>query len=203
MTFLTKDSSTTSVFFHTKLTDHGRRQLSLGKLSFNKLTILDREIDYSFPILDNIYEDNFIFSPKDSNPLTSQNLNGAEPISIPQPVIVGSRRMTGETESWGLFSSATSIENFRIDATKYLSYTTVTTSDINGSRTLPVGGLQNGGLVMAKFCAPAGGQPMLSGNTPFVCLWYRYTGTTSSITLDRSLPNFSSGAESVPLYFYP
>ncbi len=202
MSFLTRENNQ-NVFFHTKLTDRGRRLLSVGQLSFNKITILDQEIDYSFPIEDYIYENNFVFSPKDINRLTSQNLNGSDPINAQDPIIVGSKRITGDTLSMGFFSSATEVYDFKLDATKYLSATTITSSQVDGTRQLSIPGMQSGGLVMFKFSAPAGSQPPLSGNTPFVCLWYRYTGDTSTITLDRSLPNFSSGSRVIPTHFYP
>jgi hypothetical protein len=70
MSYLIQESSN---FINIKLTDTGRRLLSLGALTFNKVILSDREINYS--IARNEYDicKNRILSPKDDQPKISYN----------------------------------------------------------------------------------------------------------------------------------
>jgi hypothetical protein len=71
MSFLTNEPQT---FINIKLTDAGRRQLSLGKLTFTSAVFSDREIDYNVGRTTSFNLSNSrIMSPKDANPAFSLN----------------------------------------------------------------------------------------------------------------------------------
>jgi len=220
MSYLPQEPQT---FINIKLTDEGRRLLSLGQLTFSKAVLSDREINYGIDRIHgyNISCSNRVLSPKDSQPiLPSVNFDGtpAEPFQS-----IGSARqfVTASTESTGFFTGS-STTGWTIDITQSLGY-----SKISYSASTPSGGTtikMTGGTYF-----PAAGDLMFvswnpiqnsgytysTGHTvpqynPTLVAWYRVISSdsaTTSVSLDRNLPNFgatiSTSSQAVNAYFYP
>ena len=75
--FLPKEPNT---FINIKLTDAGRRLLSLGRLTFDKAALSDREINYGFnrqTINGYDIQNNRVIAPKDNHP-TFSNFDGSD-----------------------------------------------------------------------------------------------------------------------------
>lgn len=70
-----------SNFINIKLTDTGRRLLSLGALTFNKIVFSDREVNYAIGLNNYDICRNRILSPKDDNPTLSFNTSTSQSIS--------------------------------------------------------------------------------------------------------------------------
>jgi len=218
MSYLPNEPTT---FINIKLTDEGRRLLSLGQLTYDKAILSDREINYGIDRTGayDIGCCNRIIAPKDSAPTFSSPLNfdGSDAV----PITVGSAKqlVTATTESTGFFTGETNSWAFDFD--EYLGENTISYST----------GSPNGGNVvsMASLSGyfPSGGELVYipwepiqnSGKTydastlilsanPTNNLWYRVlsadTGTTL-VTLDRDVPDFGgvSTPQIINTYFYP
>ena len=198
--------------------------MSLGKLTFDKGVMSDREINYG--IVDDAQDydiacRNRIISPKDSSPTFSSpnSFDG----SAAFPIMLGSAKQVirKETESIGFFSGLTgSSASWEIDVDKCLGVGEIDyssnflTGDTDTVKLTPAITAQtNGSLVYIPWETPSGtgatGNELLSGN-PINSLWYRVlsadTGSTGSTTvrLDRPIPNFGTGAANkIKAYFYP
>lgn len=209
-----------TTFINIKLTDEGRRLLSLGKLNFSKAVITDREVNYgidrtgSYDILNNR-----ILAPKDAQPPFYENLDGTAAVSLIGPQIGSVRQIiTASTGSFGFFTGTTN--TFGIDTTKILG-----TSRLQYSASTPTG-TQEITVLSGGSYFPTGGEliyipwqtPLNSGATitsydqsmsanPVVGLWYRVFSANSStytIGLDRNTPNFNVATnQQFDIYFYP
>jgi hypothetical protein len=100
-----------STFINIKLTDLGRRQLSLGKLTFDKAILSDREVNYSInrPIPSNPEIANYsilknrILSPVDFHP-SFENFDGTEPMPLTGKQVVSAKQfVTATTVTAGMF----------------------------------------------------------------------------------------------------
>ena len=79
--FLPKEPTT---FINIKLTDTGRRLLSLGRLTYDKAALSDREINYGFDrqvVGGYDIQNNRVLAPKDNHP-TFTNLDGSDYIPL-------------------------------------------------------------------------------------------------------------------------
>jgi len=217
MSFLTPEPQT---FINIKLTDAGRRQLSLGKLSFAKAVFSDREIDYSvgrttsFDLIDSR-----VMSPKDANPFFTTNLDGSGAIALAGNQVTSSRQIaTATTATAGFFTGST--DSFAVDQTLYLGKASITysaTTTLSGGSTLifDSGGYtaKTGDLVFipwepiqnsGKTYSP---NTLLASGNPTNSLWYRVSATTAAlnVVLDRPVPNFGTTAttQAINAYFYP
>ena len=218
MSFLPPEPST---FINIKLTDVGRRQLSLGDLKFSTAVLSDREIDYSIDRT-GVYDItmNRVLAPKDDNPYFATNLDGTVPIELSAKQVTSAKQFTtATTVTAGFFTGTTGA--FGVDDTKYkgkriLSYSGSTPNGSNlitlsaGSYTPLAGDLmyigwqpiQNSGYTYVA-------NNTLSSGNPVNSLWYRVTAVTSptAIILDRPVPNFgttvSSSQQKLNAYFYP
>ncbi len=209
-------------FINIKLTDDGRKMLSLGQLNFSKAVLSDREINYGIDRTSG-YEipcSNRILSPKDSEPLLPlSNFDGTPPISLHS---IGSARqiVSASTSSTGFFTGSTS--NWAIDSTKTLGY-----SKISYSAQTPDGGTSiqmtggtyfpNAGDLMFVMWQPIqnsgktySSNTLISSGNSTVALWYRVLSAstgTSLVYVDRNLPDFgatiSTSSQAVNAYFYP
>lgn len=213
MSFLPQEPIT---FINIKLTDAGRKLLSLGQLTFDRAVFSDREINYG---IDNTgYYDiecsNRVLSPVDMQPFINTNLDGSASIPVYQ---VGSLRqiVSAATPSTGTFSGTP--DNWTYDNTAYIARATVTYS---AATTVPSGGTvitvrDYSGSTLTGLTPSA--MPLVyipwqpiqnSGNTytrndmvlsanPTVGLWYRVltastAGSSVSLSLDRNIPNFNN-----------
>lgn len=222
MSYLIQEPSN---FLNIKLTDTGRRLLSLGQLTFDKVILSDREINYV--IGRNGYDicSNKILSPKDDQPLFTQNFNGSSAVAlVGQNVGSAKQIVSALTQSTGFFSGAT--DYFTIKTTAGIGQgKPLGTAVINYSTTIPSGGTevyftpggysaQTGDLVYIpwepiQYSAITNSTPQIFSGRPEVALWYRVQGRTGNrLDLDRNVPNFGSAAiagsiQQIQCFFYP
>ncbi len=210
-------------FINVKLTDVGRRQLSLGNLVFVSAVFSDREINYGIDRNDKYsISNNRILSPLDVNPFFGSNFDGSLPLTLEGNQVTSAKQFsTGATDSYGMFTGATvSSASTSIDTTKLLGANTITysSSPLSGGSTvildsatyypnagdlvfIPWSPIQNSGATYVANIVPSG--------NPKVSLWYRVTAAdnpgTGEIALDRPTPDFGgeSTSQVVDTYFYP
>lgn len=208
-------------FINIKLTDDGRRMLSLGQLNFSKAIISDREIDYG---VDRVagYEiscSDRILSPMDAQPILPLiNFDGTPPLPFQS---IGSARqiVSASTSSTGFFTGSS--QNWAIDTTQTLGYSKITysASNLNGGTSIQMTGgtyFPNAGDLMFVMWEPpqnsgktySVSDAILSANST-IALWNRVLSAntgTSTVYLDRNLPNFgtiAASTQAVKAYFYP
>ncbi|MFA5066831.1 MAG: hypothetical protein WC466_02115 [Candidatus Izemoplasmatales bacterium] len=221
-----------SNFINMKLTDTGRRLLSLGALTFNKIIFSDREVNY-YMELNNSYNicRNRVLSPKDDHPKinfissTADSFDGTPAAQITSQTLTSARQIV---------SAMTSFAGFFTGDTNYWSIKTATTigegysigiAEIDYSATIPSGGTtvdfvsggytaQTGNLVFIpweppQYSAITNSSTLIYSGRPNVSLWYRVQGVTGlTMELDRAVPNFGSSSisgstQKVKAYFYP
>ena len=219
MSYLPNEPTT---FINIKLTDDGRRLLSLGQLTFNKGILSDREINYGID-RNGSYDIgccNRIIAPKDSAPGFSPALSFDGSSAFTISIGSAKQNITASTESTGFFTGSTNA--WAIDSTEILGSNTIdystyvpdgtnnVTMSNGGTAYLPTGGelmyvawqpVQNSGVTYSASTV------MFSGN-PTNTLWYRVLSAdtgTSIVTLDRAVPNFGATPTTQILntYFYP
>ena len=213
-------------FLNMKLTDTGRRLLSLGKLSFKKVVLSDREIDYR--IGRNSYNicENAILNVHDDNPLLSlSHFDGTPPTVIDGQNLGSARQIVSAlTENTGFFTGDTN--NFYINtATTEGSGSPLGIGVIDYSSFVPSGGTeitlsstsytaQTGDLVYIpwetiQYSAITNSTTQIFSGRPQVSLWYRVQSSTgNSFTVDRNIPSFgtapiASSNQKINTYFYP
>ncbi len=220
MSYLPNEPQT---FINIKLTDDGRRLLSLGQLTFNKALLSDREINYAIDRTGSydIGCCNRILSPKDAAPTFSLpiNFDGSDAF----PITVGSARqnITAQTESVGFFTGTTTGNTWAIDFNEYLGSNTIDYSTYvpDGTNIITVAGggtnyFPTPGDLMYVSWKPTSASgltydssTLVGSGTPFNNLWYRVLASntgTSAVTLDRNVPDFgASSTNIVNAYFYP
>lgn len=219
MSYLPSEPQT---FINIKLTDDGRRLLSLGQLTFSKAVLSDREVNYGIDRVNgySISCSNRVLSPKDAQPvlpLTNFDGTAAEPFQS-----VGSARqiVSAATLSTGFFTGSST--GWTIDQSKSFGYSKISysSSTPNGSTTIQMTGgtyFPTEGDLMFVMWAPIqnSGNTYSSGSSvplynPTVANWYRVVDAdagTSSVSVDRNLPNFgttiATSQQAVNAYFYP
>lgn len=219
MSYLPNEPTT---FINIKLTDEGRRLLSLGQLTFDKALLSDREINYGIDRTGayDIGCCNRIIAPKDVNPTFSAPNSFDGSAAVPLNITSAKQIITAATETTGFFTGSTNA--WAIDSDEYLGSNTIDystyvpdgTSDVTlasgGTGYFPTGGelvyipwqpIQNSGTTYSA-------DTMILSANPTNNLWYRVlsadTGTTT-MTLDRPVPDFGGAATSQVFntYFYP
>jgi hypothetical protein len=213
MSYILKESS---AFINAKLTDYGRKQLSLGKLNFSFWGLGDSEMDYQ--TLDSTFDlTTFnILRPKDNNP------------DIKYPLI----RLTTDTDFYQTLTNLQSFEQKVINQAKTRGFFTGTTDNLSAittnlgtyyinigkttnveftggtivSNIYEIGGFstqiepQVGDLVGIFYSHPNNPIPRTSliDSIPESILFYKIeglsgslSGGTLSIELDREVPDFS------------
>ncbi len=211
-------------FINIKLTDDGRRLLSLGRLTFNKALLSDREINYGIDRTGayDIGCCNRIIAPKDAAPTFALpvSFDGSDAVAI----TVGSARqiITAQTETTGFFTGSTSGTTWAIDFDEYLGSNTIDYSlyTPDGTNNVTVAGGGTGYFPFAGDLMYVPWEPVsasgltydssttVNSGTPFNNLWYRVLSAntgTSVVTLDRNVPNFGTPSTSqiINTYFYP
>jgi hypothetical protein len=209
-------------FINIKLTDDGRRMLSLGQLNFSKAILSDREVNYGIDRVSgyDISCSDRILSPKDAQPvLPLINFDGTLPVPFQS---IGSARqiVSAATSSTGFFTGST--QNWGVDLNKTFGY-----SKISYSASTPDGGTsiqmtggtyfpQAGDLMFVMWEPIQNSGKTYNSNTlvlsanSTIALWNRVISantSTSTVYLDRNLPNFgatnASSSQAVNAYFYP
>jgi hypothetical protein len=221
MSYLPNEPTT---FINIKLTDDGRRLLSLGQLTFNKAVLSDREVNYGIDRTGayDIGCCNRIIAPKDAAPKFALPLSfdGSEAT----PITVGSAKqiITAQTETTGFFTGTTTGVTWAIDFDEYLGSNTIDYSTYvpDGTNNVTVAGGGTGHFPVAGELMYIPWEPIsasgltydssttINSGTPFNSLWYRVLSAdtgTSIVTLDRNVPNFgaASTTQVINTYFYP
>jgi len=213
-------------FINMKLTDTGRRLLSLGRLTFAKVGLFDNEVNYSL-VTDN-YDvcNNMILNPQDDNPdVPTTSYDGSGFVTLDGQNLGSARQIvSAETESRGFFTGDTN--NFTIDINAELGQgAPMGVREINYSAFTPNGGEEItlsggsyspevGNLVYIPWEPPqyrgiTNSTSNIYSGQPSVAMWYRIHGVTGdTISVDRAIPNFGSSAisgslQQVQTYFYP
>ena len=207
-------------YINIKLTDAGRKKLSLGKLNFTSVVFSDSETNYAIDRTNKYSIDcsNRILSPIDVQPGLFKSYDGSDPVPV-HSVGSATQLVTAMTQSVGFFSGETNNwsinENYLLGKSiiSYSSQTPDGSSSIKmtGGTYFPSGNelmfvvwntIQNSGSTYSD-------NIILSAN-PSVSNWYRVLSadpSTSTVILDRGLPNFgttdTSSGQKVNAYFYP
>ena len=162
----------TSPFVNVKLTNIGRRQLSLGKLTFSKAVLSDREIVYGID-RSGYYDivNNYVLAPADFHPdIDPVNLDGSAAIALGTTEVVSAiQYITADTPSAGFFSGAPT--QWTIEASKYKGRGTIaytqTWNDIQVDITTSYS-VQNGDLLFVPWVAPQYGATHMNGTNLIV-----------------------------------
>lgn len=221
MSFLPKEPDT---FINIKLTDDGRRLLSLGALTFSKAVVSDREINYSidrtgsYNILNNK-----VLAPKDSHPNININLDSTAALLLSGQQVNSFKKIVSASTTIGFFTGTT--DTYAIDPAKFTGKGVL---EYSASTMMPSGGTSIG-VTDISGNQPSQGDLMYIQWEPFqatgktyvsstilepenstLSMWYRVisaaTGSSeTTLTVDRNLPNFGGGSSSqrVNVYFYP
>jgi hypothetical protein len=217
MSFLVQEPTT---FVNIKLTDTGRRLLSLGQLTYKKAVFSDREIDYSidrsgqYSILLNR-----VMAPKDDQPrLPPFHFDGTPATPLLSQLLGGVHSVTATCQSMGFYSGGTSVtgdtipsvNDYVISGTQRLGLGNTNAGNFDGTNVAAITSSSYspgpGNLAFVVFSNPSGGgDAAITSDAPFVALWYRITGSTSSVTADRNFPDFSTAgsSESSRMHHYP
>ena len=217
-----------SNFINIKLTDTGRRLLSLGALTFNNIIFSDREVNYYFG-RNNNYDicRNRVLSPKDDHPsfYSFLNFDGSSIVPVDAQTVTSARQMvTAMTNSVGFFTGGSYNWEIKTDVVDGEAYS-IGTALIDYSTTIPSGSTEinltigsytpkSGDLVYVpweppQYSAITNSSKYVFSGRPNVSLWYRVKGITgSTIEVDRAVPNFGSTAipgsgQKINAYFYP
>lgn len=199
-----------------KLTDAGRRMLSLGNLSFNKAVLSDREVDYG---IDRTGEysilNNRILFPAEYYPdIDPLNLDGTNAFELStQQVSSAKQFLTAYTPSIGFFSGGT--DAWYIMSGLCKGYSIIQSSSQTWNTTGLTATLNSytpktGDLAWIPWPHPTSGYTLssnliLSGK-PTVGLWYKIlSGGSANLVVDRPLPNFvgATMTHNTFAYFFP
>lgn len=212
MAFIPKEPTN---FLSIRLTNVGRRMLSLGKLKFSSAVLSDREIDYRFGLeVDYDHSCNRVLTTMgDAPPLPYSNFDGTPPLSLEGNVYSDKKVITATTASYGIFSAITDVNAFSgyvMDQSFNLGSGNTTTSEFDGDNTIEVttGAPAEKGIVVFTGLQTRFGtitNPDGLPSIPTVALWYRFSATTSTqMTLDRPTAYFdNTSARDVSLFFLP
>jgi hypothetical protein len=225
MPFLPPESAT---YINVKLTDAGRRMLSLGQLQFFKAVVSDREIDYDIDRKNlnglSLYDisNNRVLSPVGDYPNVDPiNFDGTNPVQLTNQTIQSVKQFaTAQTATYGLFSGYSNAWQILYQSSNYgLGYASVSYgSQTFGSNQITFSGISAGytpavndlvyitwvpGQYTTNFPV-ANSTGILVSGAPFNGMWYKLTSgiTSTNFLLDRSIPNIT-GAGIVGAYFYP
>lgn len=218
-----------SNFINIKLTDTGRRLLSLGALTFNSIIFSDREVNYYLG-RNNMYDicRNRILAPKDDQPFISNasiQSNGVSGASITSQNLTSAKQITSAmTSSVGFFSGNSYNWQIKTGMTPGDAYS-IGSAEIDYSTAIPSGtteiGVSIGGYTAKtgdlvyipweppQYSAITNNTTNVYSGRPEVALWYRVQGVTgNTLGLDRPTPNFGSSpivgsAQKIKAYFYP
>lgn len=224
MSFLPNEPDT---FINIKLTDTGRKLLSLGALTFDKAALSDREINYGFHRqISGAYDlqNNRVITPKDNHP-TFTNFDGSDFLTLGSAQIKSAKQIvSAQTQNTGFFTG--DVDNgFSYDLTKNLTSVRITysaaTSLPNGTNIIsydlgsntnllePQAGdliyipwepIQNSGKTFDDLST------LIDSNNATNHLWYRILDVnTNELTLDRPTPNFGITTlnQTIKAYIYP
>ena len=199
----------TNPFVSIKLTEIGRQQLSLGQLTFSYWGIGDSEINYDREDIVDINPSNpaltattRILKPFDQQPnlkyfITKDTINQYIPLDNGSKHVIKAV-VNNKAEQRGFFSYSGTGDYKTFTETSYTPYTeAINYSKINGTNTLQITDTSNinvGDFMLLKLANDMTGNITLDETTRAIPnLWFKIkTKTSSSVTLDRNLPNCST-----------
>lgn len=207
----------TNPFIKVKLTETGRQKLATGQLTFNSWAIGDSEIDYGYVAPNSPGVDSDILRPKDQQPNIKHYLSTATGdikvnltnndlkvlgITVNNPAdqrgFFTGTVTSGVTAGWTIQTSSSYIK-----ASGTLSRTL-----FNGGDTIDLG-VSVGPCDFVLFIVTNGTLGTITpsiANIPVPYLWYKVvSGATvgTTVTLDRNLPNLTSGSFNIQFIVYP
>ena len=197
----------------------------MGALTFNKIILSDREINYSMGRSGYDLCHNRVLSPKDDQPKFNFNFDASTPATINGQNLTSARQIvTAMTNSIGFFSGGSGGFFIKTTASEGQGEP-LGVAEIDYSLTIPSGGTEiyftaggysanTGNLVYIPWEPPQYSGITNSGSTifsgrPNVSLWYRVQGRSGlKLDLDRSTPNFGNSSiagstQKIKAYFYP
>jgi len=221
MSFLVQENGVP--FMNIKLTDEGRKLLSLGQLTFDSVVISDSEMNYYFdPSYSYDLSRNRIFAPKDVNPdFGSINLDGTSSISlVGQNIGSAKETITSSTQYYGFFTGDTNNWLFDLSLTSNgsgyskIDYSVYTPDGTNTITIMPGYYHPSPGEYayitwppIQSNSIPYSGNHNLLSSSSFVGMWYRVINVSGDdIVLDRNVPNFGATvptSQGTKVYFYP
>lgn len=219
MGFLPPESQT---FINVKLTDAGRRMLSLGRLRFNSAVISDREIDYDINrttsgIIPYEITNNRVLAPVSDYPnIDPVNLDGTSPIPLSNQIIQSFKQFaTAQTATVGMFSGFTNNWKLNLDTQHYLGKSTNVTAGfgtdtitvaaptytVKSGDTLFIPWIDDNYPVSTAINSTTG---LISSGNPFNGLFYVVYSAlpANQIILDRPTPDVLGGM-TYPVFYYP
>lgn len=213
-------------FINMKLTDTGRRMLSLGSLTFRRVVLSDREIDYSMGRYRYDVCNNAVLSPQDDQAsLPVVHFDGTSATVLNGQNLGSARQIVSAlTESIGFFTGSTN--NFTIATNAAIGMgKPLGIGVIDYSTTIPSGSTSihfnsttytasTGDLVYIpweppQYSAITNNTPQVFSGRPSVALWYRVQSSSgNNIEVDRNVPSFGTSpiagsSQQVQAYFYP
>lgn len=220
MPFLPPESTT---YINVKLTDYGRRMLSLGQLQFNTAVVSDREIDYNIDrenvsgILSYEITSNRVLAPVGDYPnIDPFNLDGTDPIPLDNQTIFSVKQFTtAQTATYGMFSGFSNQWFLLTGSDHALGRGTISGPDNDIVTITPTAPyvVKTGDTVFVPWTSTsypntnafntAIAPNLLYSGDPFNGLWYRIVSaaTGGGWLLDRSTPDYNGGNR--PCIFYP
>lgn len=207
-------------FLSIRLTNAGRRMLSLGKLNFHAAVVSDREIDYRFAVEED-YEhscNRVLRTQDDFSALPYENFDGTSPISLEGNVYSDKKVITANTVSYGIFSAyggtdrTDTFSGYVIDSSVSIGTGRTDTSALDGSDEvlLAANAPISSGIVafldMKTRFGSDSPNSVMDASFPTMALWYRFSAVTSQLLrLDRNAPSFDGSAtvKDMDVLFYP
>lgn len=207
----------TEPLVNVKLTDKGRSQLSLGKLTFTNFTLSDGEMVYTVPDAKQLN----ILRPADNQPASSYLIASEETnYVLPITSIVSHPHIQhAPAKERGFFTGATLNSDYMICGGYQVSYADINNVDnkvdvkVEGGVTVQTGVPTVGDLMLIKLPPPSYTGAALSAwfidPEPIPFLWYQVVSISNdsaagfTVEVDRKLPNMDTGATSMGYaYFY-
>lgn len=209
----------TSPFVSIKLTQKGRELLALGKLNFSYWAIGDSELNYEREaILDanptdvTLSATSMVLRPVDREPNLQYFIKPSttnEPLQTLNAGVLNVVKavVNNAAEERGFFAHNGNTFTTLTGSTYLSSTRVIQNSVLTGSTTLYLGSTSAvtvGDLLLLKLSnSDAGGEIVNENSRPLPNLWYKVTQVaTTTITLDRALPNYSGDSDGSQIFFY-
>jgi len=202
----------------TKLTAKGRENIAKGNFTYKYWAIGDSEVDYNCveEIPEALGSALTILRPKDKNPIFKTYVTKSDCEKL-QELSAADRRVVeccvrNKAATRGFFTGETvdsTVDDLLIitDQSKLKNSGNTVLSSLNGTTYLDLGttDFDDGDFLMLKITLPQSTSLNLTETEkPIVYLWYKMTKhpTSTIITLDRKLPDFTFVGADTPVYWY-
>lgn len=214
--------NSTSPFVSIKLTEKGREQLALGRLSFNFWSLGDSEINYS---REEIVDENptsavlsatsMVLRPVDRQPNIKSFITKSTSTSQYQTIgdsnsslNVIKATVNNEATERGFFTNQTTGFTTSLSSTLTPYYQTVANTTLTGGTTLTLSSVSNvsvGDFILLKVVNSAITTTISASatTTPIPNLWYKVQAINgNTLTVDRTVPSYSGDGASSFVILY-